>query len=92
MTCNKLGAEVLLDHVLGDLDRDTRARVDAHLAVCPYCREGRDTISRLNEIVWATREFQDIQVPPEVHQEILERCRVWIDETIDEWRSGDASA
>jgi len=24
--------------------------------------------------------------------EILERCRVWIDETIDEWRSGDASA
>jgi len=75
MTCTELGAEVLMDHLLGDLDGAARARVVAHVAVCPECRESLETLGRLNEVIWATRAFQDIKVPADVHAQILDRCR-----------------
>ena len=64
-----------MDHLLGDLNEADRARVIAHVAVCPECRESLETLGRLNEMVWATRAFQDIEVPADVHAQILERCR-----------------
>ena len=75
MSCKEFGAEILMDFCLGDLAPDEAARVEAHLAVCQDCRDSVETLRRVNEVVWATQEFQDIRVPPEVHARILEKCQ-----------------
>ncbi|MDE3156638.1 MAG: zf-HC2 domain-containing protein, partial [Acidobacteriota bacterium] len=69
MDCDRY-TEAIGDYVDGTLDERRRAEVDRHLADCPACRA---LVADLRQIHGAARQFEPLQPPARVWQEISRR-------------------
>lgn len=73
LTCQEL-VELVTEYLEGSLPAAQRARFEAHLAECPYCRiyleQMRATIGLLGRLTEET-------IPPAAKQELLQLFRNW---------------
>lgn len=73
LTCQEL-VELVTEYLEGSLPAAQRARFEAHLAECPYCRiyleQMRETIRLLGRLTEET-------IPPTAKQELLRLFRDW---------------
>jgi len=73
MTCQEL-VELVTDYVEGVLPEPERARLDAHLAECPYCEE---YIAQMRQTIDALGELSLEVISRERHEQLLESFRGW---------------
>lgn len=73
MTCQEL-VEVVTDYLDGVLPEPERARLEAHLAECPYCE---DYIAQMRQTIHALGELPLEAISRERQQQLLEAFRGW---------------
>jgi anti-sigma factor (TIGR02949 family) len=66
-TCRELIAQ-LSDFLEGELDDALCAKIEQHLAECPYCHTVADTV----QTMLALYRRAQTDVPPEVHAHLLQ--------------------
>jgi anti-sigma factor RsiW len=75
MTCREL-VEVVTDYLEGKLPEADRARLEEHVAECPYCEE---YIAQMRQTVEALGELPPEAIDPRREAELLEAFRGWRD-------------
>jgi len=73
MTCQEL-VELVTDYLEAVLPEPERARLEAHLAECPYCRE---YIAQMRQTIDALGELTLEMISRERQQQLLEAFRLW---------------
>jgi predicted anti-sigma-YlaC factor YlaD len=73
MSCKEL-VEVITDYLEETMAAEDRARFEAHLEECPYCREYVDQIRTLSGGLGPLREDT---IAPETRDALLEAFRDW---------------
>ena len=73
MSCREL-VEVVTDYLEGKLPEQDRARLEAHVAECPYCEE---YIAQMRETIEALGELPAGSLRPRTEAELLEAFRGW---------------
>jgi anti-sigma factor RsiW len=73
MSCREL-VEVVTDYLEGKLPAQDRARLEAHLAECPYCEE---YIAQMRETIEALGGLPADSLYPARERELLEAFRGW---------------
>jgi anti-sigma factor RsiW len=73
IVCREL-VELVTDYLEGDLDAETRARADAHLADCPHCRV---YVEQMRVTTRALREVRTAELEPARRDELLTLFRAW---------------
>jgi anti-sigma factor RsiW len=69
VTCNEV-IEFLDAYVAAELDADTRADFDQHLAVCPSCREYLASYRETIDLARGTAEWEE-QLAPDAPAELI---------------------
>jgi anti-sigma factor RsiW len=73
MTCQEL-VEVVTDYLEGVLPEPERARLEAHLAECPYCVT---YIAQMRQTIDAVGELSIAMISRERQRQLLEAFRGW---------------
>ena len=73
MTCREL-VEVVTDYLEGTLPEEDRARLEAHVAECPYCEE---YIAQMRRTVRALGELPAEPIDPAQQERLLQAFRGW---------------
>jgi predicted anti-sigma-YlaC factor YlaD len=73
MTCREL-VDVITDYIEGTLPEADRARFEAHLAECPYCRNYLDQMGETIRTLGALREES---LSPQTRESLVEAFRDW---------------
>ena len=73
MSCREL-VEVVTDYLEGKLPERDRARLEAHVAECPYCEE---YIAQMRETIEALGELPADSLDDRRERELLEAFRGW---------------
>ena len=73
MSCREL-VEVVTDYLEGKLPERDRARLEAHVAECPYCEE---YIAQMRETIEALGELPPESLDAARERELLEAFRGW---------------
>jgi anti-sigma factor RsiW len=73
MSCREL-VEVVTDYLEGKLPERDRARLEAHVAECPYCEE---YIAQMRETIEALGDLPADSLDPARERELLEAFRGW---------------
>jgi anti-sigma factor RsiW len=73
MTCREL-VQVVTDYLEGTLRAEDRARLEAHLAECPYCEE---YVAQMRRTVRALGELPAEPIEPAQRERLLEAFRGW---------------
>jgi anti-sigma factor RsiW len=73
MTCQEL-VEVVTDYLEGVLPEPEHARLEAHLAECPYCET---YIAQIRQTIDAVGELSIEMIGRERQQQLLEAFRGW---------------
>jgi anti-sigma factor RsiW len=73
MTCQEL-VEVVTDYLEGVLSEPEHARLEAHLAECPYCET---YIAQIRQTIAALGELSIDMISRERQEQLLEAFRGW---------------
>lgn len=73
MMCQEL-VEVLTDYLEGTLPSADRARLEAHLQVCPHCTR---YLEQLRLTITAAGRLNTRELPEELANELLDAFRGW---------------
>jgi anti-sigma factor RsiW len=73
MTCREL-VQVVTDYLEGMLPDADRLRLEAHLAVCPYCEE---YVAQMRQTIEALGELPSEPIDPSRQEELLRAFRGW---------------
>jgi anti-sigma factor RsiW len=73
MTCREL-VELVTAWLDGDLPADDRARFDAHLADCPYCRV---YLEQMRQTARLLGRLSEDSIDPAARDTLLARFRDW---------------
>ncbi|MGH9264071.1 MAG: anti-sigma factor family protein [Acidimicrobiales bacterium] len=66
--------ELITDYLEGTLDGRDRARLEAHLTVCPHCTEYLNQMRRTLEVLG---QIEPEALAPEVQEELVSLYRRW---------------
>ena len=73
MTCREL-VDVITDYLEGTLPEADRVRFEAHLEVCPYCR---NYVDQMRETILSLGRLHEESLSPRTREELLEAFRGW---------------
>jgi anti-sigma factor RsiW len=73
LTCKEL-VELVTDYLEGALPESERARFDAHLGECPYCRT---YLEQMRQTVALVGRLTEETIPPDARDDLLQRFRKW---------------
>jgi anti-sigma factor RsiW len=73
LTCHEL-VELVTDYLEGALDHVERARLEAHLDVCPGCRE---YLEQMRQTIGATGHLPADLLDPRMQDRLLHVFREW---------------
>lgn len=73
LACREL-VELVTAYLDGALDSRERARVEAHLSVCPHCTR---YLEQFRQTIRATGRLREEDVAPEARDALLEAFRSW---------------
>jgi anti-sigma factor RsiW len=73
MTCREL-VEVITDYLEGTMPASERARFEAHLRECPYCK---NYLEQMRETIATVGELREEALEPRVRERMLDAFRGW---------------
>ncbi len=73
MTCREL-VDVITDFIEGKLPEADRVRFEAHLRICPYCRNYLD---QMRETILSLGGLREESLSPHTRESLLEAFRDW---------------
>ncbi len=68
--CKEFRDVILTDYIDGELDKDVKVRLEAHLRVCAHCREFADEVKA--QLVVPFKQTQRVSVPEDLWRSIEE--------------------
>lgn len=73
LTCREL-VELVTAYLDGTLPAAERARFEAHLESCPYCRT---YLAQMQQTIRMLGRLTEDRIAPEAKEELLRRFRTW---------------